>query len=49
MFVNSGAKKTFIKLRQIFIKALILNHLDLKYYIYIKKDIFGYANIRILN
>ncbi len=33
----------------VFVKALILNHFDLKYYIYIKTNIFSYTINRIFN
>lgn len=36
------ARLAFIKLRQVFIKIPIFHHFDLKYYIYIKIDIFDY-------
>lgn len=37
------ARKAFTKLKQAFVKTLILNYFDLKCYIQIKTDIFGYA------
>lgn len=37
----SKTKAVFTKLRQVFIKALILYFLDLKYYIQLKRDIFS--------
>ena len=49
MFLISKIKKVFIKLRQVFIEAPILNHSDLQRYIQIEKDTFGYAICEILN
>ncbi len=49
MFLTPGARKAFTKLRQAFVKALILNHFDPKYYIQIETDVFTYAISRILN
>ena len=43
LFLISGTKKTFIKLRQAFIKTPILNHFDLERYIQIKTDTSGYT------
>ena len=42
-FLTSGAKLVFIKLKQVFFKALILHHFDPERYIRIEKDILGYA------
>ena len=42
-FFILGAKLAFIKLRQGFIKALILYHFDLKHYIHIKTNVSDYA------
>lgn len=43
------ARLLFTKLRQIFIKILILYYFDPKYHFYIKRNILGYAINRILN
>ncbi len=43
MFLTSKARKAFTKLRQMFIKAPILNHFDPKYYIQIETNISCYA------
>ena len=42
-FLTLGAKLAFIKLKQAFFKALILQHFVLKCYIRIETDISGYA------
>ena len=42
-FLTSNAKKAFNHLRLAFIKALILQHLDLESHIQIKIDASGYA------
>lgn len=39
MFFSFKARQAFNKLRQVFIKAPILNYFDLERYIYIKMDI----------
>lgn len=39
----------FIKLKQVFIKVLILNNFDMKYHIYIKTNISRYIIGGILN
>ncbi len=49
MFLTSNIRQAFIKLRQAFIKVQILNYLDLKYYIYIKIEVFGYVIDKILS
>ena len=49
MFLTSGARQVITKLRQTYIEALILNHFNLKSYIYIKINTFDYAIDRILN
>lgn len=41
-FLTSEVKLAFLWLKQAFIKALIFYHFDLKYYIWIEIDIFGY-------
>ena len=46
-FFISKAKKIFIKLKQAFIKAPILNYFGSEYHIQIEIDIFGYAISRI--
>lgn len=42
LFLIFGAKASFTKLRQVFIKVLILNHFDLERYIQIQTDASGY-------
>ena len=42
-FLISGARKAFTKLRQAFIKALILHHFDPECHIWVETDAFGYA------
>ncbi len=42
-FLISKARKAFTKLRQAFIKALILNHFDPEHHIQIKTDASGYV------
>ena len=42
-FFIPGARLAFIKLRQVFVKAPILYHFDLKCYIQIETDVLGYA------
>ena len=42
-FLTPGAKITFTKLRQTFLKAPILYHFDLKRHIRIETDVSGYA------
>ncbi len=49
MFLISRAKQIFIKLRQVFIKALILNYLDLECHIQIETDTSSYVISKILN
>ena len=48
-FLTSDTKKTFNHLRLAFIKALILQHFDLKSYIQIKTNALGYAIGRVLS
>ncbi len=43
MFLTSGARKAFTKLRQAFIEVSILNHFDLEHHIQIQIDISDYA------
>ena len=43
MFLIFKARKIFTKLRQAFVKALILNHFDPKHHIHIETDISGYT------
>lgn len=43
MFLTFKTMQAFIKLRKVFVKALILNHFYLKYYIYIKTYASDYA------
>ena len=47
-FLTSKAKLAFTKLRQAFVKAPILYHFNPKYYIWVEKDISGYAIGRVL-
>ena len=42
-FVIANAKKAFTKLRQMFIKALILNYFDPEHHIQIETDVSGYT------
>ena len=42
-FLTSGARKTFTKLGQVFIKAPILHHFDLERHIQVETDVSGYA------
>ena len=42
-FLTPGVKLAFTKLRQAFLKASILHHFNLEYYIGIETDISGYA------
>ena len=48
-FLTPGAKLAFIKLRQAFVKALILNYFDPEDYIYVKTDALGDAIGRVLS
>ena len=48
-FLTSNAKKTFNQLQLAFIRALILQHFDLKSYIWIEIDALGYAIGRVLS
>ena len=48
-FLTSGARMTFTKLKQAFIKALILYHFDLKCHIWVETDSSGYAIDRALS
>ncbi len=43
MFLTSRARQVFTKLKQVFIRALILNHFHLERYIRIQMDASGYA------
>ena len=49
LFFTPEARKPFIKLRQAFIEALILNHFDLECHIQIKIDISSYIISGIFN
>lgn len=49
MFFTCGARKAFIKLRQAFVEALILNHFDLECHIQIETDASGYSIGKILS
>ena len=42
-FLIPGARLAFTKLRQTFIKALILHHFDLECHIWVETNILGYA------
>ena len=48
-FFISRARLAFIKLRQIFIKTLILYHFDPERYIRVQTDVLGYAIIEVLS
>lgn len=48
-FLISKASLAFMQLKKVFTKALILYHLDLKYYIQIETDVLGYAIARVLS
>ena len=43
MFVTANAKRAFMKLKQAFVGAPILNHFDLEHCIQIEIDALGYA------
>ncbi len=43
MFFTSKARYAFTKLRQPFVKTLILNYFDLECHIYIERNVSGYA------
>ena len=43
VFLTIDTKRAFIKLKQAFIQALILNHFDLKHHILIKTNALGYV------
>lgn len=43
MFFIFKARNDFIKLRQAFVKSLILNYFDPEHYIKIKTDVFSFA------
>ena len=42
-FLMPGARLAFIKLRQVFVEALIFYHFNSKYHIKIETNISGYA------
>ena len=48
-FLTPKAKLAFTKLRQAFVKALILYHFNPERYIWIKTDVLGYTIDRVLN
>ena len=48
-FFTFGAKLVFTKLRQVFVKALILHYFDLERYIRIETDVSSYAIGRVFN
>ena len=43
-YLTLNTKIAFTQLKKIFIKVLIFCYFDLKYYIWIKTNIFGYAH-----
>ena len=43
MFSTANARKAVTKLRQAFVKALILNHFNPERHIRIEMDVLGYA------
>ncbi len=43
MFFTFRARQAFTKLRQVFIKAPILNHFDPEHHIHIERDASSYA------
>ncbi len=49
MFFTSGARKSFIKLRQVFVEVSILNYFDLEHHIQIETDASGYGISEILS
>lgn len=48
-FFTFEANVTFTQLKQVFIKVLILQYFNLKYYIWIRTDIFCYTKSEILS
>ena len=48
-FHTSGARKTFTKLRQAFVKAPILHHFDPERYIRVETDASGYVISEVLS
>lgn len=48
-FLTFEARLAFVKLKKVFIKALILYYFDLKYYIYIETNLLDYDISRIFN
>ena len=48
-FLTSKARITFTKLRQVFVKTLILHHFDPIYHIQIERDASGYAIDEVFN
>ena len=48
-FLTTNTRRTFIKLRQAFIEAPILNHFDFEYYIQNETDTLGYVIGRIFS
>ncbi len=49
LFLTSGARQAFTKLRQIFVAIAILNHFDPEHHIRIETNFFGYTIGGILN
>ncbi len=43
IFLTADTRRAFTKLRQVFVEALILNHVDPKHHIRIETDGSGYA------
>ena len=42
-FLTFGARLAFTELRQTFVKALVVHHFDLEWYIQVEMDVSGYA------
>ncbi len=49
LYFTTDASRTFTKLKQAFVKALILNHFNPEHHIWIEIDVFGYTIGRILS
>ena len=49
MFLTFETWQTFIKLKQVFIKVLILNHFDLEHYIFMKTNVSTYIISKIFS
>lgn len=48
-FLTSKARLAFAKLRQVFIKAPILNYFNLKFYIQVESNVSRYIINRVIN